>query len=130
MSCSAAVRPREGLRSARRCTRARAGHFAGLLTGMYLGWGMAPNVPRGGKAPSPGPAAAEGGGGGEAGAAGQPAAGPVAPAAVLEGFRRWTGFAAFAASLGLVVATTVVARTGTLPGFKGPDLFFLGHGPV
>jgi len=24
----------------------------------------------------------------------------------------------------------VVARTGTLPGFKGPDLFFLGHGPV
>lgn len=51
--------------------------------------------------------------------------------AVLEELRRWAGYTAFAASLGLVTAAAVVARTGQLPLPKGPDLAgFLGQGLV
>ena len=112
----------------------RAGHFAGLLTGLYLGWGLAPSVPPPGAALPPGAAS---NGAGEAGG-GNPAMHPGAPPqpglpkpAVLEELRRWAGYAAFAASLGLVTAAAVVARTGQLPLPKGPDLAgFLGQGLV
>ncbi|KAK9845397.1 hypothetical protein WJX81_005552 [Elliptochloris bilobata] len=110
------------------------GHFAGLLTGLYLGWGLSPSVPAGSAALPPGAQRAS-----EAGeAGGNPALRPAPLAApdparppVLEELRRWAGYAAFAASLALVVAGAVVARTGQLPLPKGPDLAgFLGQGLV
>lgn len=113
-----------------------AGHFAGLLTGLYLGWGLAPAVP-----PPKDPRLLPGAGAeraklGEAGSGSvtDPHLNPDpipsrADPAVLEELRRWAGYAAFAASLALVTAGAVVARTGQLPIPKGPALEgFLGRG--
>ena len=110
------------------------GHFAGLLTGLYLGWGLAPSVPPAGAALPPGaPCDGTGkpGGGSPAPHPGPPPQPDLPKPAVLDELRRWAGYTAFAASLGLVTAAAVVARTGQLPLPKGPDLAgFLGQGLV
>ena len=114
--------------------RLHTGHFAGLLTGLYLGWGLAPSVPPPSAAPPPRAVrdgAGEAGGSDPAMHSGPPPQPGLPKPAVLEELRRWAGYAAFAASLGLVTAAAVVARTGQLPLPKGPDLAgFLGQGLV
>ena len=96
-----------------------AGHVVGLATGTYLGWGLAPSlapkVEMEGEAENP------------VGGAQLGAQAPVEPAAPKEPnqatplvdvgnpLARWAGCVSFSATLGLIVAGTIIQRTGSLP---------------
>lgn len=95
-----------------------AGHIVGLIIGAYLGWGLAPQL-----APVEAPSEDEAGpaqqsGGGEAGILGSSSvSGEPVPRVEDLGnpLRRWAGCISFAVCLGLIVAGTIVQRTGQLP---------------
>ena len=102
----------------------QTGHLAGLAVGAYLGWGLSPNHVQilassalkdtGSRQPDK-----------AQGALSEEDTIDVEDVMHVDhsgALRRWAGYVSFAATLGLMVAGTVVARTGELPDPKGIEL--------
>jgi hypothetical protein len=93
------------------------GHAAGLLVGMYLGWGLSPSLR------SVEVSKEEDGSDAVADGADEDNSVDVMHVDHAGPLQRWAGYASFAMTLGLMVVGTVVARTGELPPPKGLELF-------
>ncbi len=91
------------------------GHAAGLLTGAYIGYGLSPVLLPPKKSSDANTSAVQENEQRED----QVDVMHVDHSGAL---RRWAGYVAFAATLGLMTAGTVVMRTGELPAPKGLEL--------
>ncbi len=97
-----------------------AGHVVGLATGTYLGWGLAPSLaPKDeldGAAENPSGKAQLGvQAPPEAAASKEPNQATPPLVDVGNPLARWAGYVSFSATLGLIVAGTIIQRTGSLP---------------